>query len=513
MSSNRARRSPSRGYVRHTRSPPRTRSPRLVADTWVPSNNRVYGRPRSRSPPTLRRRSRSPSIYSRDVSQGYRRTRSPPRRFSPRRDERPRSPRQMVWRSRSPYSEGRPRDTEWSRSTPIRPRDSSPPSQDFRFAKRERFTPSISDRYPRADSPPRRGALREYGPRASVAFRARSPFQKHHERQQESTPKRRSISPSRNTTSGHIITPASDNNSRRPSPSHDKTNLVPFEQRSQSPATEYTPYGRFPKSSGHISPNRERTFQSRYKPSTPIEERPTSSAGKEPHQENHNVSWTATSQHDMNHAHGTFSIPTQPKAYNASLNHTPLSGPSHIPKSLPSQNRGPNISLLSAPTRPRGGLNVRDNSWSGATPRRGTLPAVAQSTPPVSRGSNLMSSGPGTELHQHTFHRQNSIANTGYSRAPRLTNYLAGLCTIIPGGKAFPPYLEFATEKRLAQLETDKTRLFDQSMQKQESKRSEMRNWDRLDRESSISTLRSELAEGQLQRITGGEGGHAGTMF
>lgn len=171
------------------------------------------------------------------------------------------------------------------------------------------------------------------------------------------------------------------------------------------------------------------------------------------------------------------------------------------------------MSMLSAPTRPRGGFNIRDNSWSGSTPRRGTLPTVSQGSSSVSRGSSLTSPGPGTESHQHAFNRQSNAVNTGYPRTQRLTNYLAGLYSIIPGGKAFPSQMEFPTEKRLAQLELDKTRLFDQAMQIQESKRSVMRDWDRLDRESSISTLRSELAEGHLQRITGGEGGHAGTIF
>jgi hypothetical protein len=35
----------------------------------------------------------------------------------------------------------------------------------------------------------------------------------------------------------------------------------------------------------------------------------------------------------------------------------------------------------------------------------------------------------------------------------------------------------------------------------QRSKRAELRDWDRLDRESSICALKSELAEGNLQRM------------
>lgn len=96
-----------RGYSRHA-SPTRTRSPRLVADTWVPSPSRHYGRLRSRSPLPFRRHSRSPPYRHRDSEPGLF-TNSAPRRFSPRRDARLRSP-QIGWRPRSPYGD-RPRDT------------------------------------------------------------------------------------------------------------------------------------------------------------------------------------------------------------------------------------------------------------------------------------------------------------------------------------------------------------------------------------------------------------------
>lgn len=38
-------------------------------------------------------------------------------------------------------------------------------------------------------------------------------------------------------------------------------------------------------------------------------------------------------------------------------------------------------------------------------------------------------------------------------------------------------------------------------------------DWDKLDRESSIGDLRSELAEGHLQYLTDGESVHAGVSF
>ena len=212
------------------------------------------------------------------------------------------------------------------------------------------------------------------------------------------------------------------------------------------------------------------------------------------------------------HAHATGTIPTQPKAYSTPMGQVPPSGPSYGSKSLVSQNRSPNISLLAAPTRPRGGSNVRDTIWPGAPPRRGTMAAVAQGQGPPSgpRGNNFTSTGPVTE---HTFHRQSNATNTGYSRNQKLTSHLAGMCPIIPGGKLFPSCFDPAVEKRILHLNADKARLFDQVTQKQASKRTGMKDWDRLDRESSISTLKSELAEGHLQRITGGESVQIGTIF
>lgn len=520
MSSIRARRSPPRNYIRHARSPSRTRSPRLVADTWVPSASRTYDRFRSRSP-ALRRRSRSPSFYSRDGGQAsYRRTRSPPRRSSPRRDERPRSPRQVFWRSRSPFNDGRSRDTSWDRATPLRPREVSPPSQDFRFPKRERFT---SEKYSRAESPPKRGALRDYSSRVSMNFRTRSPFQGYRERQQEATPKRRSTSPSREGSFTRYTAPTSGVNSRRPSSPTDKSNLASFDPETRSPIIQCSSHERFSRHSGHSSPIHERTFSTRYRSSGQnevhhkllVEERSNSPLGKG-QEENRDMTRLATNQHMdsdfTNHTHAAGTIPTQPKAYSTSISQAPPSGPSFGSKSLLSQSRGPNISLLTAPTRPRGGSNVRDTIWPGAPPRRGTMAAVAQGQGPPSgpRGNNFASTGPVAE---HTFHRQNSATNIGYARNQKLTSHLAGMCSIMPGGKLFSTCFDSAIERRLLHLNADKARLFDQVAQRQASKRAGMKDWDRLDRESSISTLKSELAEGHLQRITGGESVQIGTLF
>jgi predicted alpha/beta hydrolase len=61
--------------------------------------------------------------------------------------------------------------------------------------------------------------------------------------------------------------------------------------------------------------------------------------------------------------------------------------------------------------------------------------------------------------------------------------------------------LDAASEKRLAQLELDKEKLLEQMAETQRLKRAGLRDWDRLDRESSICALKSELAEGHLQRM------------
>jgi hypothetical protein len=68
-------------------------------------------------------------------------------------------------------------------------------------------------------------------------------------------------------------------------------------------------------------------------------------------------------------------------------------------------------------------------------------------------------------------------------------------------------------EKRLSQLDADKDRLIEQIADSQRLKLVGLRDWDRLDRENSICALKSELAEGHLQRITDGESAHISSIF
>lgn len=94
----------------------------------------------------------------------------------------------------------------------------------------------------------------------------------------------------------------------------------------------------------------------------------------------------------------------------------------------------------------------------------------------------------------------------------REINRLAGLCAIIPEGRILPSLLDPSAEKRLVQLDADKEKFFDHMAETQKSKQGELRAWDRLDRESSICALKSELAEGHLQRMADESIGR-GTLF
>ncbi|THC94376.1 hypothetical protein EYZ11_006137 [Aspergillus tanneri] len=203
--------------------------------------------------------------------------------------------------------------------------------------------------------------------------------------------------------------------------------------------------------------------------------------------------------------------PGCPKAAsNAVQNESPPSGPSQGPKSLSSQNRGLNISLLSAPTRPRGGPSFKEGIW-GPTARRG--PSSASSNIPPSGPRSHLPLGPSTEFHRHAAYRQNSVTTPSYPRTPKYTSYFAGLSSIVPGGKLLSSSMDISVEKRLSQLDADKDRLFEQIADIQTYKRTGVRDWDKFDRESSICALKSELAEGHLQSITECENVHANAVF
>ncbi|PYH98342.1 hypothetical protein BO71DRAFT_395298 [Aspergillus ellipticus CBS 707.79] len=508
----------SRGYLRRSRSPPRVHSPRLVADTWVPPHGRTYGRVRSRSPHAPRRR--SPSFYGRDMGmKGYTKACSPPRRFSPRRGEvRNRSPHQASWRSRSPYGETRHRDISWGRNTLKRPRDPSPRSQDFRYPRRERPQTS-SNTYMKSDI-----SFRDNGSRAPFPNRSRSPFQgARKERNTDTSLTQRRRSPSPKGTSP-IRTSTSDSlPGLRRSSSAEKLNVMSNPQ-SRSP-THPNSHGDGDSSRNPDNPSlreerlrvtKDRLISDESRHRSPLSERPmykgqdVDTIGLRPTCESNQ---TDTSQPSAVYSRN---IPVQPKAYSNTLHgHTPPLGPSHGSKIMSLQNRGSSISLLSAPTRPRGGPSFKESSWAGSPVRRGPPCTGLHAPPPTGPRSSLMSTGAGVELSRpHLSNRQTSLSGPSYSpRIPRHTAHFVGLRPIIPEGKLIPSCLDIATDKRLSQLDGDKDRIFEQIADSQRLRRLGIRDWDRLDRESSICALKSELAEGHLQRIADIESVHVGAMF
>ncbi|KAG5288036.1 serine/arginine repetitive matrix protein, ER lumen protein retaining receptor [Histoplasma ohiense] len=529
--SERNRRHSPRGDTRYVRSPPpRARSPlRPAADTWAPDR----GRPRSRSPVVFRRRSRSPLFRGRDQVSSYN-PRS--RRPSPARDIRRSPPRPR--RSRSP-----PRYTRERSPLPLkRTRDPSPLNNYHpRSPKRERVaSPPVRPRFERPWSPSFPGY-----PRGPPRARSRSLDRREPRREvpAERSWRRRSLSPPR-APSGHNSDRVSTSTSRRSSPplqTNDRLNMPRSGRVTRSPVniptrTQYearqpvtsparptrspprpvepprAPAGRPP------SPPKEPTTRG---PSPKLQDKPLrqSPGGGNERVESQSQNARPPGPSGTSGGVGPSSlgnqnvaqaprIPSQPQTFNKPRSVTPLSSPSTAQPPTGPQARGTNLSLLSAPTRPRGGLphsstrdgpSPRDGSWSGSV--RHHSPPVHHKTPSGHRaGSNY-------ESHRPPLFRHSSASTPhSYPRPPRSTNYLSGIPQIVPGGKLLPSSLDPSREKRLAQLELDKEKLLEQIEEKQKAKRAGLREWEKLSRESSTGALRSELAEGHLQRMTEGDG-------
>ncbi|KAJ5907988.1 hypothetical protein N7495_000670 [Penicillium taxi] len=195
-------------------------------------------------------------------------------------------------------------------------------------------------------------------------------------------------------------------------------------------------------------------------------------------------------------------IPTQPRGLiNA---RSPPLGPPQGPRAPPSHPRGAqNWPAMSAPTRPRRGpgSGSRDGPWNGPSiNRRGPPTAPAPNAPSGPRAS-FTPSGPAGAPYRYSGPRQSTSFSGPSAPAPRAPNHLAGLTSIIPGGRLLPSGLDPATEKRLLQLEADQEKLLEQMNESQRVKRAGLRDWDRLDRESSICAQKSELLDGHLQRL------------
>ncbi|OAX79341.1 hypothetical protein ACJ72_06337 [Emergomyces africanus] len=523
--SDRSRRPSPRGDIRYARSPPpRARSPlRPAADTWAPDR----GRARSRSPGTFRRRSRSPLFRGRDPVSSYN-PRS--RRPSPGRDIRRSPPRTR--RSRTP-----PRFTRERSPLPLkRTRDPSPlNSYHPRSPKRERVaSPPSRPRYerPRSPAPPEysRGPLRARSrsldrrePRREGAgersWRRRSPSppiaQSVHNSGQVSTATSRRSSPP--------LQQSDRMNMSRPGPvARSPANLPPrtqYESRHSIPSPSYPIRSPPPRqvepprgpASRPVSPPKGPSGR-RPSPRLPAKSfRPSPSGGDNNELGDHQRKSSRPQDFPSlsepaspGHQNGTQAprIPSQPQAFSKPQSVTPPSAPSTIQPPTGPQTRGTNLALLSAPTRPKGGPSPgsREGSWQG--PARHNSPPIHHKTPTGPRaGSNY-------ESHRPPPFRHNSSSSTPYShpRPQRPINYLSGLPPIVPGGKLLPSALDPSREKRLAQLEIDKEKLLEQIEEKQKAKRAGLREWEKLSRESATGALRSELAEGHLQRMTEGDG-------
>ncbi|KAL6233908.1 hypothetical protein BDW75DRAFT_180870 [Aspergillus navahoensis] len=480
----------SRGYSRRSRSPPRMRSPpsRFVADTWAPPPGRPYTRARSRSPPSFRRRSRSPQPYNRAVGVvPYPKTYAS-RRFSPRREVRARSPVSSSRRPRSPFREDRARDIarNHNTSTSRQPGDSSLSGRDYGYYRPNRRPPSVG-------RPTRPGSPSRHGPSFNderPTPRARSPFtngRRDTTADRYHGQRRRSQSPN-GTFAKRPSAPGSMSNSRRSSPLDDRNNSIRG-NRSRSPPIGHILGRRRSRDRGtptsrndHAPVVKSNMETPEARPKSPASERmfaktPSFSTDAE-------VSIISELPSRTTHAETSYpsNAPSQPKAFSTKRNRksSSPSGPPHGPKTLPSHPRSSNISLLSAPTRPRGSSNFQDSGWAGPSMRRGPAPSGPHGMPIAPRRTS--------------------------SNTPRHAKYLVGLNTIVPGGKLAPTELDSVTEKRLSQLDTDKDRLFHQIAESQKLKRAGLREWDKLDRESSICALKSELAEGHLHCITDAEG-------
>lgn len=188
-------------------------------------------------------------------------------------------------------------------------------------------------------------------------------------------------------------------------------------------------------------------------------------------------------------------------------------GPSAAPISVSGAQRAAHLSLLSAPTRPKGGQafkrdSPRESSTSNIS-RRG--PPPIHNNPPTGPRSSFSPVAANHDQHRsrHPTGGTNPLPRTQRST----TNHLSGVTALVPGGKLLISSLDPTAEKRLAQLEVDKEKLLEQIVEKQKVKRAGLRDWDRLERESAIGALRSELADGHLQRMVEGDSIGGGVAF
>ena len=500
------RSAPPRSNYRGYRSPPRRgrTPPAYTTDTYASSD---------------RRRSRSPAYRGRDGGSYRARPRSPPRGYSPRREVRARSPVPRTRRySRSPVS--RPRSPPPVRRDPSpyrRPRSPLP-------AKRERMASPPRERYHRRGySPPRN---------------TRPPYPN----ENNYRPRERSPSPRR---SQHVSRMASPVSSRRSSPHVHPDRMANANSGQHSPVYR-NGRGVAPRDEGYgdrSPPRRAYSPVPRSPPREPVAHRNRSPPPPRVREDYSNgptpAKWSdapMAKPQSSGYRNGDSRPPPSGPAYkNSHGRDAAVEAPSAAPISMSAHNRPNSASLLSAPTRPRGGSTFadrgsRDHSYGGP-PHRGGRPPPGppyhgpparqhhDSRPPPSDHSSYgqRSSHHGPSAPYEAPYRapppfrSNNSSSTTYPRTQRF-NHLASSPTIKEGGENLPSLIDPAAKKRLAELEEGRKKLMDQIEEKQREKRKHLREWDVRERESRRDGLRSELAEEALEAMSG-DGPGTGTAF
>lgn len=145
---------------------------------------------------------------------------------------------------------------------------------------------------------------------------------------------------------------------------------------------------------------------------------------------------------------------------------------------------------------PRGGPSPHDSSYHQPGP--GSKPPHSYA-PPFRGSSNSTST---TYPRTQRFSQGQPLSAPSKSSHPSEHPALSGMPDFIEGGKLEEkPY----DDTRLRKLEEEAERLRKVIEEKQQRKRQSVREWDRLERESSTAGLRSELAEGSLKGLGGDE--------
>lgn len=523
--SDRAPRSPTRGDVyRSNRSPPPRRGrtpPPYATDTYAPTTR--VDRPRSRSP---RRRSRSPAARNgRYDASGYRgKPKSPPHGYDSRRDNYARSPPRQRRYSRSPVKARSPAPVRREPPTddrrprsPYRGRQERPPSPPRERYERRGYSPRADTRYPPKENN-YRPALRE---------RSRSPLRRSEQISRIPSPISSHGSPHQVRSERRAV------HSRNHSPNYANSRYPPADlthrYRERSPRRARSPPPRR-SSPPRRSPPRETRLRSPQYARDDYRNGATSAS----YSENPKKAPSAPS-----YRNGDSRPPPSAPPYNDRFTRDPLppSDPPSAPVSMSAHNRPTSASVLSAPTRPRGGpSNVgreppRDGPYGpprgggsrggyhGPSPRHGSYdrpPAPTEGPPAGPRGGgppphHAARSGPAPYEHRPPF-RTNNSSSTTYPRTQRFTQHLGNVSTVVPGGKVDKSNLDPAAEKRLTELEEGKKKLLEAIEEKQRVKRSGLRDWDRLERESRRDALKSEFAERHLESLAGEVGG-SGAAF